>query len=44
MGRVFFAAVKVTIVPEPTAWGLVLMAIGLACGAWSWAPWKKPAA
>jgi hypothetical protein len=53
MGRVFFgvaalffffAAVGVTIVPNPTAWGLVMTAIGLAIGGWSWAPWKRPAA
>jgi hypothetical protein len=40
----FFAAINVTIIPNPTAWGLVMTAIGLAIGGWSWVPWKRPAA
>lgn len=48
MGRIFFgvatlffflAAVGSSIVPQPTAWGLVLVALGLAVGSWS--PWPK---
>lgn len=35
----FFAAVGVNIIPNPTAWGLVSMALGLAVGAWI--PWRK---
>lgn len=30
----FFAAVGVQIIPGPTAWGLVCLAIGLAVGSW----------
>ncbi|HXJ72153.1 MAG TPA: hypothetical protein VNM37_04855 [Candidatus Dormibacteraeota bacterium] len=55
MGRVFFvvaalffffAAVGVTVIPNPTAWGLVLTALGLAAGNWSPWPWpgRKPVA
>lgn len=39
----FFAAINVTIIPNPTAWGLVALAVGLAVGGWSWTPWKKSA-
>jgi hypothetical protein len=35
----FFAAVGVTVIPNPTAWGLVAVALGLAVGAWI--PWRK---
>ena len=43
MGRIFFAisaiffflaAVGSHILPNPTAWGLVALALGLAVGAW----------
>ena len=53
MGRVFFGvaalffffgAIGVTIIPNPTAWAFVLMAIGLAIGGWTWTPWRKPSA
>jgi hypothetical protein len=37
----FFAAVGVTIIPNPTAWGLCTLAIGFAVGAWI--PWRKGA-
>lgn len=48
MGRVFFgvsalffffAAVGVTIIPNPTAWALCAMALGLLVG--GWIPWRK---
>lgn len=48
MGRVFFAiavlffflaAVGANFIPNPTAWGLVSTALGLAVGAWI--PWRK---
>lgn len=39
----FFAAVHVTILPNPQSWGLVSLAIGLAIGGWTWTPWRKPA-
>lgn len=48
MGRIFFglaalffflAAVNANIIPNPTAWGLVSTALGLAVGAWI--PWKR---
>lgn len=35
----FFAAINVTVVPNPTAWGLVSLALGLAVG--GWIPWRK---
>lgn len=35
----FFAAVGVTFMPNPTAWGLVSLALGLAVG--GWIPWKR---
>lgn len=35
----FFAAVSVTIIPNPTAWGLFCVALGLAVG--GWIPWRK---
>lgn len=35
----FFAAVGVTVIPNPTAWGFVLTAVGLAVG--GWIPWRK---
>ena len=37
----FFAAVGVTVIPNPSAWGLVSLAIGLAVGGWT--PWRKAA-
>jgi len=37
----FFAAVGVTVIPNPTAWGLCALAIGLAVGGWN--PFKKTA-
>lgn len=37
----FFAAVNVTVIPQPTAWGLVSLALGFAVG--GWAPWKRAA-
>lgn len=39
----FFAAIGVTVIPQPTAWGLVCLALGLASGAWTWTPWKRTA-
>lgn len=36
----FFAAVGVAIIPNPTAWGLVCLAIGLAIGSY-WPAWKQ---
>ena len=30
----FLAAVGSNLIPNPTAWGLVLTALGLACGNW----------
>ncbi len=53
MGRVFFgvaalffflAAVGSNLIPNPTAWGLVMTAIGLAFGGVPIIPWKKPGA
>ena len=35
----FLAAVGSTLLPNPTAWGFVCLALGLACG--TWAPWRK---
>lgn len=37
----FFAAVGATFMPNPTAWGFVSLALGLAIG--GWIPWKKAA-
>jgi len=37
----FLAAVGANIIPNPTAWGLVALAIGCAIGGWSWMPWRK---
>jgi hypothetical protein len=38
----FFAAVGVSIIPNPTAWGLVSLSIGLAVtGVPMGLPWKK---
>jgi hypothetical protein len=37
----FFAAVNVTIIPNPTAWGLVCLAIGLATGGLGWRLWRN---
>lgn len=48
MGRVFFGlaalffffeAANVHIMPHPTAWGFVSLALGLAVG--GWIPWKR---
>lgn len=39
----FFAAVGVKVLPNPTAWGLVALAIGLAVGGLGWTPWKRAA-
>jgi hypothetical protein len=37
----FLAAVGSSLLPNPTAWGLVSLAVGLAIGNWS--PWRpKP--
>ena len=36
----FFAAVGVKIIPDPTAWGLVCLAIGLAVGGLGWRLWR----
>jgi len=50
MGRIFFglaafffflAAVGAHILPNPTAWGLVTMALGLVVG--DWRPWRRQA-
>lgn len=50
VGRIFFgialaffflAAVDANFIPNPTAWGFVSLALGLAFGAWI--PWKKTA-
>lgn len=35
----FFAAVGVAAIPNPGAWGLFAVALGLAIG--DWAPWRK---
>lgn len=37
----FFSAVGATFMPNPAAWGFVLMSLGLAVG--DWAPWRKTA-
>ena len=37
----FFAAVGVRILPEPTAWGLVCLAIGCAVSGVPWIPWRR---
>lgn len=39
----FLAAVGSTLLPNPTAWGLVALAIGCAIGGWNWVPWRKAA-
>ena len=53
MGRFFFgiaalffflSAVGATLVPNASAWGFVLLAVGLALGGWSPMPWKRPSA
>jgi hypothetical protein len=50
MGRVFFcvaalffflSAVGANLIPKPEAWGLVLLAIGLAVGGVPLIPWRK---
>lgn len=50
MGRIFFiiaallflfAALNITIVRQPTAWALFLVAVGLAVGGIGWTPWKR---
>lgn len=38
----FFAAVGVTVIPGPTAWGLVCLALGLALSGVPWPTWRKP--
>lgn len=35
----FFAAIGVTIIPQPTAWGLVNLTLGILVG--DWRPWRK---
>lgn len=49
MGRIFFgvatlflflAAIGSSLIPNPTAWGLVMIALGLLVG--NWAPWPWP--
>jgi hypothetical protein len=37
----FFAAVGVTILPNPTSWGLVCLAIGLATQGVPMPSWRK---
>lgn len=37
----FFAAVGVTLIPNPTAWGLFFMALGMATGGPAWGFWKR---
>jgi len=37
----FCAAVGVTVIPNPSAWGLVALSIGCAIGGWNWTPWRK---
>ena len=53
MGRVLFgvatlffflAAVGSALVPNPTAWGLVLVALGLCVGGWIPWPSRRPGA
>jgi hypothetical protein len=34
----FLAAVGSNLIPNPTAWGLVLLALGMAVG--NWLPWR----
>ena len=50
MGRIFFAvaalffflaAVGAHLIPNPTAWGFVALALGCCVGGLSWTPWKK---
>ncbi len=53
MGRIFFVAAALlfffdaagaNILPRQTAWGLVAMALGLACGGWTLPSLRRPAA
>jgi hypothetical protein len=37
----FLAAVGSHVIPNPTAWGFVTLALGFAVGGWT--PWKRPA-
>lgn len=37
----FLAAVGSGLIPNPTAWGFVAMAIGLAVGGWTPWPWRR---
>lgn len=40
----FFAAVGVHFIPNPSAWGMVALALGLFAGgggAWNWTFWRK---
>lgn len=37
----FLAGVGAKLIPDPTAWGLFTLALGLAIG--NWIPWKKTA-
>ncbi len=37
----FFAAIGVNFIPNPTAWGLVALTVGLLVG--SWTPWPSKA-
>ena len=35
----FFAVADVTFLKNPTAWGLLALALGALCG--DWKPWRK---
>lgn len=37
----FFAAVGVSVIPSPTAWGLFFLALAMALGGPRWGFWKK---
>lgn len=39
----FFAAVNVNLIPNPQAWGLVALAVGLAVGGPSFGFWRSKA-
>lgn len=37
----FFAAVGVAIIPNPAAWGLFFLSVGLVVGNWQPTNWKR---